>query len=725
MLSNPERSRAARLVLGEVTDPPWARPALIGVLALTAVLGTWALSINEWANTYYSATVLGMTRSWKAFFFGAVDAGSFITVDKPPLALWVQALSARMFGFNTWSLLVPQALASVLTVWVVHHVVRRAFGHVAGLLAALVLAVTPIAVVMARHNNPDALLVLLGALALWAASNAIRSGRLLPLVWCAVAVGLGFNVKMLQAYFVLPVIAVVYLVAGKPRWTRKLRDLGVATAVLAVVSASWMVAVDATPADARPYVGGSTDNTVRELLLGYNGLGRVFGQEHIASPGMMGGGPGGPGGPGGMSGQMPPGGPGGPGGGGPGGGGPGGGPGSGGPGSDEGSLTRLVSGQVAGQIAWLFPLAAFGTVATPVYLRGRPRKDAQRADFLLWAGTLLVTAAVFSFASGIWHPYYTVALAPPLAAVVGMGVVSMARLYRVSSWWGALFPLSVGCTGVWSGYLLSDTEFLPWLPPVIAALTAVSVGVLGLMLAFTRLRRMRRAKLLVAAGTVGLVAMLSGPTSYALTPLSEPVQSTFPSAGPSGGGPGGPGRAHGPMSDGSSARQAQTPPGQHGPNPPNSPSRDGGSPNTPSPGQKSRRGGPGGGSELPDSAVRYLTAQHHGETWLAATVGAMVAAPVILRTGEPVMAVGGYNGNDPAPTVDELRRYVRDGELRFVWTDGSSGVRSMGGEVDTGVVDESMGWVAAHCTAVAPAEYGATVPGSADETRLYDCAKLH
>ncbi|MEU6132859.1 glycosyltransferase family 39 protein [Saccharopolyspora sp. NPDC047091] len=757
-----ERSRAARWVLGRRADPAWARPALIAVLAVSAVLDTWALSINEWANTYYSATVLGMTQSWKAFFYGSLDAASFITVDKPPLALWVQALSARVFGFGTWSLLVPQAVFAVLTVAVVHHLVRRSFGHAAGLLAALALAVTPIAVAMARHNNPDGLLVLLTVLAIWGASNAIRSGKLVPLVWSAVAIGLAFNAKMLQAYFVVPVIAVVYLVAARPRWPRKLLNLGVAGLVLAGVSAAWLVAVDAVPAASRPYIGGSTDNTVLDLLLGYNGLGRVLGQNHIMSPGMTGGGGGGGMPSGGMPGGMPP------GGGGPGG--MGGGPGGG----DEG-LTRLISDQVAGQISWLFPLALCGAIAALVYLRRRPAHDAQRADLLLWLGTLLVTAAVFTFASGIWHPYYTVALAAPLAAVTGIGVVCMVRLFRVSTGWGALLPLSIAATGAWACALL-DSDWIGWLPPLIAVLTAVSVLVLVLLLAFPRERRMRRAKLGLAALLAGLIAVLSGPTAYALTPLSTPIQATFPSAGPTaqggpGGGPGGggPGRGQrgpgqdgrgGPGADGRGAggRGADGPDssGQDSADPnADGTSSDGRNPNGQNPngqnpngqnadGQNARtsgdgrRGGPGGqSSEVSDEVVRYLTDHHQGETWLVAVVGAMVAAPIILDTGEPVMAVGGYNGNDPAPTVDRLRTYVEEGRLRFVWTNGSSGVRSTGEDVDTRVVDESMAWVAAHCTAVDPADYGGTAAttgtggattgtgGEDAPTRLYDCANRH
>lgn len=679
------RSRLARLLLGDVDSPRWARPALWAVLALSAVLNSWALSINGWANTYYSATVLGMTRSWKALFFGAFDEQSFITVDKPPLALWVQALSARAFGFNSWSLLLPQAVAGVLAVWVVHHVVRRGFGHVAATVSAAVLAVTPIAVAMARHNNPDGVVVLLLALALWAASNAIRSGRLGPLLWCAAAIGLAFNAKMLQAYFVVPVIALVYLGAVRLRWPRKLLNLAVSGVVLFVSSTFWMFAVDLTPASARPYVGGSTNNTVRDLLLGYNGFGRVLGQGQIMSPGMMpGGGPPGGGGPGGPGGSGGP-------GGGPGPGGPGGGPPAGGPGGD-GGLTRLFSDQVASQASWLLPLAVFCAVAVLVLLRGRGRHDPQRADFLLWGGTLLVTTVVFSAASGIWHPYYTVALGAPIAAVVGPGMVAMVRLARTSRTWGWLLPASLAVTGAWCAYLLGSSDEFGALAVVVAVLSVLA----ALAAAFVVLApRWRSGRLLPVAAVVGLIALLIGPTAYSASTVTTPTSSTFPSAGPSGGGPGtgGPG----------------------GSGPPN------GGP--PGPGAKSQQPTSSGSEEPGPEVIDYVREHQNvgdpaGEKWLLAVVGTMVAAPITLDTGQPVMAVGGYNGNDPAPTAEQLREHVRAGELRYVWTSGSSGVHAMGGGVDTRVVDESMSWVAQHCTMVDPADDG-SAPSS---TNLYDCA---
>lgn len=694
-----------RLPLTRTGEPRWSSPARCAVLVLAAFLNTWALSINQWANTYYSAAVLGMTRSWKAFFYGAMDAGSFITVDKPPLALWLQALSARAFGFNTWSLLLPQAIAGVIAVWVVQHVVRRGFGPAAGVLAGLALAVTPIAVVMARHNNPDMLLTLLLALSLWAASNAIRSGRLMPLVWCAVAIGLAFNTKMLQAFFVVPVIAVVYLVAARPTWPRKLLNLGAAGVAMAAVSLAWLLVVDLVPSSARPYVGGSTNNTVLDLLLGYNGLGRVEGQAQIMSPGMMGGGPGG-GSPGGMPGGGTP-----PGGGMPSGMPPGGGPGGGG--MDDSSLTRLFSGEVAPQVGWLFPLALFGAIAVVVHLWRRPRHDTQRADFLLWAGTLLVTAGVFTFASGIWHTYYTVALAAPLAALVGMGVIAMWRLTRDTEWWGLLLPVSITATGFWSAHLLGQNEdFLPWMGTVVAAVSLIAGAAMMVPLLLPRGRRDGKRRVIAAGALVGVLASLAGPTAYAVTPLSTPVQATFPSAGPSGGSGGpGDGRDGGrAMADGGRQSNGMQPSGMRD----NGDQPDGNR----SDGGRGVRGERSSGEQVTSQLMRYLTDQHEDETWLVAVVGSMVAAPVILETGQPVMAVGGYNGNDPTPTVEELERHVADGELRYVWTSGSSGVRSMGGEVDTAVVDASMAWVARHCAIVDPAAYGGDTTST---THLHDC----
>ncbi|TMR08037.1 glycosyltransferase family 39 protein, partial [Nonomuraea turkmeniaca] len=276
------RSLPARLFLGAEEDPRWSRPALWAVLVTAFVLYAWALSGN--ANAYYAAAIVSGTHSWKAFFFGALDAGSFITVDKPPLALWVMGLSARIFGYNTWSMLIPQALAGVAAVGLVFSAVRRAFppgaraGHVAAPAAAVVMTLTPITVAINRDNNPDTVLVLLLVLAAWFCLESLRTGRLRSLLFAALFVGLAFNTKMLQAYLVVPAFGVAYLACARVSWLKRVGHLLAAGAVLLVSSAWWMVIVDLWPAESRPYIGGSTDNSVWDLVIGYNGLGRIFGQ---------------------------------------------------------------------------------------------------------------------------------------------------------------------------------------------------------------------------------------------------------------------------------------------------------------------------------------------------------------------------------------------------------------------------------------------------------------
>ncbi|MGI5226876.1 glycosyltransferase family 39 protein [Actinoallomurus sp. CA-142502] len=378
-------------------DPWWTRGALGGVLLLAALLYGWGLS--GYANEYYSAAVRSGTESWKAFFFGSLDSASFITVDKPPMALWVQELTARVIGFGSWSLLLPEVVMGVAGVFVLYVTVRRVFGPVAGLVAALVMALTPITVAINRDNNPDTLLVLLLLLAAWACQRAVESGRLRWLLASAFFLGCGFNTKMLQAYLLLPALALVYLLFAPGGRLRRVWHLLASGVVLALSSFWWMVVVDLIPASSRPYIGGSTDGTVWDLVIGYNGLGRVTGNE--------GGGPGG---------------------------------GRGGPGGGQGAsfagasgLGRLFNDTVGGQISWLLPFAALVLVVGVVTLWKRPRTDLARAAVVLWGGWLVVHFVIFSFSDGTMHPYYTTALAPAVGALTGIGGTLSLRAYRSSS----------------------------------------------------------------------------------------------------------------------------------------------------------------------------------------------------------------------------------------------------------------------------------------------------
>ena len=255
----------------------WERVALSLVLLLAAVLDFWQLNLVGFGNTYYAAAVKSMLQNWHAFLFNSFDSLGFVTIDKPPLGFWIQAASARVFGFNGLSLMLPQALAGVLSVALLYYLVRRVFGVVAGLLAALALAVMPVSVAASRNNIIDGLLVLTVLLAAWAVTRAVETGRLRWLLLCAVLVGLGFNIKMLEAYLVVPAFGLLYVLGAPVRWWARLGHLAVATVVLLAISLSWATTVDLTPAGARPYVGSSGTNSELNLALGYNGLNRLTG----------------------------------------------------------------------------------------------------------------------------------------------------------------------------------------------------------------------------------------------------------------------------------------------------------------------------------------------------------------------------------------------------------------------------------------------------------------
>ena len=271
--------RIRRLLRGRDTDPQWARPALLGLLALTAALYLWNITRNGWANDFYAAAVQAGTKSWKAFFFGSFDSSNFITVDKTPASLWVMEISGRIFGFNQASMLVPQALEGVASVALLYAAVRRWFGPAAGLIAGLTLALTPVAALMFRFNNPDALLVLLLVAAAYAMVRAVEAGRTKWLVLAGVILGFAFLAKMLQAFLVVPGFALAYLWAGPPKLLKRIWQLVLAGFGIIAGAGWWILAAQLTPAADRPYFGGSTNNNILQLTIGYNGLGRLTGNE--------------------------------------------------------------------------------------------------------------------------------------------------------------------------------------------------------------------------------------------------------------------------------------------------------------------------------------------------------------------------------------------------------------------------------------------------------------
>lgn len=642
--------RAARFLRGAEEDSPLVRPALLGLLFATAVLYLWGLGASGWANSFYSAAVQAGSESWKAFFFGSSDASNSITVDKTPMALWPMSLSVRIFGLSSWSMLIPQALMGVASVGLLYATVRRTTKNAwAGLLAGTILALTPVAVLMFRFNNPDALLTLFLIGSVYATIRAIESPERAVrwLVLGGSLVGFAFLTKMLQAFLVLPPLAIVYLMAAQPSVLTRLRHLLIAFGSMIVAAGWWIAIVELWPASSRPYIGGSQNNSILELTLGYNGFGRLSGDE-VGSVG-------------------------------------GGGPGGGGWGAT--GIGRMFNSEIGGQIAWLLPAAIVLLVLGAWFRRSASRTDRQLTGLLVWGGWLLVTALTFSFMAGIFHAYYTVALAPAIAALVGIGasILWEHREDPAAAFGAALVIL---LTALMSFVLLARaSDFVPWLKYVIAVLGIASALLLITHRFVPRRILARRAALAVAAAA--LISMLAGPAAYAVDTASTPHTGSIPSAGPEtgggmgrgpgGGGPGGGGPGGQPPTQGQQAPPGQGPGGQ-------------------TQGGQGNAGGLLSGSESTDEINALLTADSDSYSWVAAAVGSNSASGYQLATGLPVMAIGGFNGSDPSPTLAQFKEYVADGSIHYFIASsagGGGGRMNAGGSTST----EITSWVTENFTA--------------------------
>jgi 4-amino-4-deoxy-L-arabinose transferase-like glycosyltransferase len=652
----PAGSRVQRLLHGPETDPRWARPALFGLLTLTAILYLWDLTRNGWANDFYAAAVQAGTKSWKAFFFGSFDSSNFITVDKTPASLWVMEISGRIFGFSQWSMLAPQALEGVGSVLLVYAAVKRWFGPPAGLIAGLVLALTPVAALMFRFNNPDALLVLLMTAAAYTLVRAIENGRSKWLVFTGLLLGFAFLAKMLQAFLVVPGFAVAYLWAGPPRLGRRIWQTVLIGAGIIVGAGWWVLAAELTPAADRPYFGGSTNNNILQLAIGYNGLGRLTGNE----TGSIGGG-------------------------------------GNGQGTSFGGSTgilRLFHSEFGGQISWLLPAALISLAAMLWVSRRAVRTDRTRAAALLWGGWVLVTGLVFSYMSGIIHPYYMVALAPGIAALVGIGAMAL---------WQARLGLSrriVAASGIaisagWAYILLNRTpNWLPWLRwvVVVAGVAAAVLVLAGPRLA--GLGQSHRGRLALAALPLGLalVAGLAGPTAYALDTVNSAHTGAIPSAGPQavgfGGGPGGGLGGRGGFPGGQAGQFGRVPGGSASAG--GIPGRAGGFGGRGTGGGGFGGGGLGGSTTVSSALTKLLEQDASSYKWVAATEGSEAAAPLELATGDAVMSIGGFNGTDPWPTLAAFEKLVANHEIHYYVGQGSE---SFGGGRGSSAIAT---WVAAH-----------------------------
>jgi 4-amino-4-deoxy-L-arabinose transferase-like glycosyltransferase len=658
--------RLGRLWRGPDGDPRWARPALLALLLGTALLYLYGLTASGWANSFYSAAAQAGSQSWEAFFYGSSDAGNSITVDKPPASLWVMALSVRLLGLSSFAILAPQALMGVATVGVVHATVKRGFGAAAGLLAGLIMALTPVAVLMFRFNNPDALLVLLTALGAWATLRAVESGSARWFSLVGVLVGLGFLTKALQVLLVVPAFGLAYLLFANTTLRRRVVGAVAGTAAMVLSAGWWVAVVELVPASARPYIGGSQDNSFLSVTFGYNGLGRLSGNE----TGSVGGG--GAAGAGGGWGQT--------------------------------GLTRMFSSAIGGQISWLIP-SALVLLAVGLWLRrGAARTDARRAAYVVWGGWLLVTMVTFSLMAGIFHEYYTVALAPAVAALAGMGAVEAweHRTRRIGS---VTLAVAVAAAATWSFILLSRTEWQDWLRVVVLALGLASTF---LLLVLTQLHR----RWVPAVVATAVIAALAGPAAYSLQTVATPHTGSIVTAGPATGrgGPGGGGMPGGGL--GLAGAGAPTGIGGQG-------GTAGGQGGTAG-GQGGTTGGPGGGlldATAPSTeVVAALSADADSYRWVAAAVGSQNAAGLQLGTGLPVMAIGGFNGSDPSPTLAQFQQWVSDGEIHyFAASGGRGGGRGPGAMGGSGTAAQITEWVEANFSAVTIGTstfYDLTQPGS-------------
>lgn len=651
------------------------RLALPAVLVLAAALRLWRLDQNGFGNEYYTAGVRSMSQSWRNFLYHAFDPAGFVSVDKPPLASWIQVASVKAFGFHGLSVLIPQVLEGVAAVWLVHHLVQRRFGRGAGLLAGLFLALTPVSVAVDRSSNTESCLILVLLLAAGALLRATENDSRRWLLASMALVGLAFNVKMLAAFVVLPAFALVYLLGTPFAWRRRLLDGALAALVLATVSLSWMLVYDLTPADRRPYAGTTDTNSVLELAVGPYGLGRFVRQVRPAvAAGVERGGElrdrarraasaeravdGGP-----RTGfarafvRAP-----------------------------LGPL-RLADGQLAGQVGWLFPLTIAGLVAAALREPWRRPLGATHRSLVLWFAWALTYAVVYSWAGGTFHFYYMSTLAPPLAALAGIGVVSLWHVYVRDGWRSAVLPAALVLTAGWQLYvdahalggvrdLTDDVAALKtlsamWRSWLHLALVAGVVAAAATLLAMAAWRATTAARRVMAGSALalGLIASLVLPAAWALSSVLAPGPGVLPAADL--------GRLLPEYNDGRARRMLDS----------------------------------DGLSRL----IAFLQANRRGERYLLATSSATLAAPLIVQTGEPVMARGGFHGLDPILTPDKLARMAEANEIRFVMLNDLSLIsRRLGAELAGQPIAD---WVRANGKPVDPLLWRASRRGA---MTLYD-----
>jgi 4-amino-4-deoxy-L-arabinose transferase-like glycosyltransferase len=653
---------------GTIRSRLWQRLGLLGIMLVSIFMNFYQLGTNGFGNLYYASGVRSMLDNWQNFFFVSYDPGGFVTVDKPPLGFWIQTLSAKLFGFTPFSVLLPEALAGVLSVFILYRLVRRHFGAVAGLLAALALAVSPISVVTNRNNTIDSILTLVLLLGAWAVMKAAETGKLRWLLLCATFIGLGFNIKMMQAYLVVPAYGLLYLLAAPRKFWTRIAHLALAVLLMLTISLSWAVAVDLIPASQRPYVGSSQNNSELSLALGYNGISRLLG---------MGGNSGGTAPQTSQSensGTMPQ------------------------PPSQDGSsssstndtsgftrgtndggsmngggggafnigtagLFRLFSEPLGEQIGWLLPFALLALVAIAWQKKLRFPLERQHQSLVLW-GVWLLTMGIFFSVAGFFHEYYLTVMAPAVCALFGIGAVVMWRDYRATGWRGWLLPLAISVTIAVQVLLLSNyPAWSVWMTPLILGIGGVTVVALVVARLVPRIKAYQRV--LAATLCAGILVLLLAPTVWGAIPVTTGYTAQIPAAGPS------------------------------------------------SQGGSGSSGMGGANSNVDTTLISYLEAHQGNAKYLVATISSQSADAIILATNEPVMTLGGFSGSDSILTTSQLSALVKSGTVRYFLI--SSG--GMGGESSLTT------WIKANCQVVSTSEWqsssSSTASGSNNGTLYY------
>ncbi|WP_445170836.1 ArnT family glycosyltransferase [Mycolicibacterium sp. Dal123E01] len=571
----------------------WERAGLVLLLAGTAVMYLWNITVNGMGNQFYAGAAQAGSKNWEALLFGSLDSANFITVDKPPVSQWVMGLSGQLFGFSSASMLIPEALMAVATVALLYAAVARICGRRAGLLAGAALALTPVAALMFRFNNPDAAMVLLMTASAYCTVRALERAGGKWLAWAGVALGFAFLAKMLEGLMVVPAVGLVYLIAAPTTLRRRVLHL-LGALVAFVASAGWFVVLTVVwPVSSRPFIAGSTDNSFMDLVLGYNGFARVMGHNHMDF---------GPTGPAGAAwtnrahaGHL------------------------GGFGGQNEGLSRLFTGEFGFEIGWLIPAALLAFVLVLI-ARGRaPRTDVVRAGALLFGTWLVADGLVLSFMKGMVHPYYCLSLAPAVAGTAAIGAHEMwTRRHTLFGRVGVTALLAV--TGIWSWWVLGRND--DWLPALRWTILVGSVLAAVAMAVSAPSRR----RVSVVAAALGVAAVLAGPTAYAVATLGLAHGGGGPTVGPA----------------------------------------------DPESGHRSRAfGEPKDNPELDDMLRATKT------KWSAAVVGSSMAAGLELSSGTAVMAIGGFTGTDPAPSLGQFKADVSAGLVSYYVAEtawwGSSG----------------------------------------------------